>query len=163
MVFVDLGASYMDLDLIIEGNSVFKRSIPISDELEMEDDFSGFSNEYESVPDGNEYNSYLNSEMGMNDYLYSGQNGGNNVSAFFAKVNEELYKMTQFAISREGGRAVTNVYLYGGNSRAQGLDQYLAASLDIPVERIFNLSNIELALEANVSDIIAASGSLIRM
>jgi type IV pilus assembly protein PilM len=163
MVFVDLGASYMDLDLVIEGNTVFKRSVPIGDELNTDDDFgSGFTQDYDTNSDNNEYNSYLSSEMSMNDYLYSDGSDNSSVTPLFAKVNEELYKMLQYAVSRESGKSVTNVYLYGGNSRTQGLDQYLSASLDVPVEKIISVSNIETALELNVADIAAAAGSIIR-
>lgn len=164
MIFADLGGSYLALDLLVEGKSVFKRSIPITDELEMEEDFeSGFVNEYESMRSGgNEYNLYLDGNAMMDDYFTDAQQGMA-VSPFYAKVNEEIYKLMQFAISREDGRPVTNIYLYGGNARLQGLDQYLASSLDIPVEKVFNVSNIELKADVDVSDIIAAAGSFIRL
>lgn len=162
MILIDVGASYMELDLIMEGKSIFKRSIAISEELEAEGDNSGFSNDYDAMSDSNEYNSYLSSEMGANDYLYGSQMGGNTVSPIFAKVNEEAYKMMQFAISREGGQPVTNIYLYGGNAGMDGLDQHLIGSLDVPVEKIDSISNIETPLELNVSDIVAAAGSIIR-
>ena len=162
MIFVDLGGAYMDLDLVVDNKSVFKRSVPIEEELNMDDDTSaGFTSDYESVQDSDDgYSSYLNSDL-MSDYGDYGASSG--VSPVFVKANEELYKMMQFAISREGGKPVTNIYLYGGNSRLKGLDQYLATTLDVGVEKIFNVSNIEVAVEADVSDIIIASGSFIRM
>lgn len=164
MILADVGGSYLDLDLVIDSKSIFKRSVPISDELMMEDDITtGFANEYDSVPDGNEYTSYLNSEMGMNDYYFGTQTVGSSVSPIFTKINEEIYKMMQFAISREGGKSVTDVYLYGGNSRMQNLDTYLASSLEVSVNKILNISDIELNLEADTCDIMIASGSLIRL
>lgn len=164
MILVDIGGTYMELDLIIDGNSIFKRSILIEDELEMNDNFSVSSfTEYETIPDANEYEAYINS--GVNSFLYDDINSISNVniSPLFSKINEEVYKMMQFSVSRQGNRPVTDLYLYGGNSRLPGLDSYLSSSLEINVERIFNVSNIELNVEEDVSDILVACGSFIRL
>lgn len=164
IILADLGASYLDLDLIVDNRSIFKRSIAITDELTMEEDFnSGFANDYDSIPDNNEYSTYLSSEMGMNDTYYTDDFSYSPVSPFFTKVNEEVYKMMQFAVSREGGKPVSTIYLYGGNVRTQGLDQFLSSSLDVGVEKISSISNIELSPEADITDFIIASGSLIRL
>lgn len=163
MILIDIGASYMELDLIMEGKSIFKRSIPIAEELDAENDSGvGYYGSYEDVSDGDEYNSYLSSEMGSNEYLYGGMMGMSSIPPIFQKINEEAYKMMQFAVSREGGQSVTNIFLYGGNSVIEGLDEHLSASLEVQVDIVESISNIETPLELSIKDIMPAAGSIIR-
>ena len=165
IIMVDMGASYMDVDLIMDGKSIFKRSISIVDDLNLSDDFnSGYESytELDSyVNPGSGYEGYVSTEN-LDDYMYGGNNRPQ-ISPIFTRVSEEIYKMMQFAISRQNGKPVTNVYLYGGNSRINGLDQYLSTSLEVSVERVVNISNIECNAEAEISDIMIAAASLLRM
>ena len=39
MIFVDLGGTYMDIDLIAEGVSIFKRTLSIAEDLELSKDY----------------------------------------------------------------------------------------------------------------------------
>lgn len=164
IILVDIGASYMDIDLVMNGSSVFKRSISIADDLSMAEDFDEGYESYsslESYNPGGGYEGYVSTDN-LDDYMY-GNAGRTQVSPIFTKVSEELYKMIQFASSRQNGKPVSNVYLYGGNARIEGLDQYLSTSLEVGTERIFNVSNIELNAEAEISDVMIAAASLMRM
>ena len=53
-------------------------------------------------------------------------------------------------------------YNYGGNSRINGLDQYLETTLGVKVERVCSMSNIDISLDVNIADILLAAGSLLR-
>lgn len=170
MVFVDLGATYMDIDLIADGKSIIKRSMSIAEDLDLSADMdNNFNNEsmYELDDQASEYSSYggyegYTEDDDLSDYMY-GSSARSQISPILTKVNEELYKMLQFATTRQDGKPVTHVYLYGGNSRINGLDQYLSTTLGVKVERICSLSNIDISLDINLADVLMAAGSLLRM
>lgn len=153
IILVDIGSNNMDLDLIADCRSVFKRSIIIGHEL-------GTSSMNYDVT-GAHSGLFDEDGEGEFDFLLGAQNPASR--ALFSKVNEELYKMIQFSASRENGKRVEAVYLYGGNSRITGMTDYLSNSLDVKVERITALSNVELKAEAELCDIIPVSASLIRV
>lgn len=171
MVFVDLGATYMDIDLIADGKSVIKRAMSIAEDLDLSADMdssfnSGNDSMYELDDQASEYSSYggyegYSEDDDLSDYMY-GSSARSQISPILTKVNEELYKMLQFATSRQGGKPVTNIYLYGGNSRINGLDQYLETTLGVKVEKICSLSNVDISLDINLSDVLMAVGSLLR-
>jgi len=167
MLFVDIGGTYMDIDLISEGNSIFKRSVSIAEDLELSADYSGSDqNDYldDQASEYASYGGYEGSYGGnddLDDYMYS-SNTREQISPIFTKVNEELYKMMQFAATRQGGKAVNHVYLYGGNSGISGIDQYLSTVLGVKVEKIYSLSSVEVGPDVNLSEIITAAGSFIR-
>ncbi|MBQ8940944.1 MAG: pilus assembly protein PilM [Firmicutes bacterium] len=167
MIFVDLGGTYMDIDLISDGTSIFKRTLSIAEDLELSKDY-GSSGQNDYLDDqASEYASYggyegsYNGSDDLDDYMYS-SGSREQISPIFTKVNEELYKMMQFAATRQGGRPVNQIYLYGGNSSIEGIDQYLSTVLGVKVEKIYSLSNVEVSSEVNLSEIITAAGSLIR-
>ncbi len=166
MIFVDLGGTYMDIDLIADGTSIFKRTLSIAEDLELSADYNTGESDYLD-DQASEYASYGGYEGGYNgsddldDYMYS-SSSREQISPIFTKVNEELYKMMQFSATRQGGKPVNQIYLYGGNSSINGIDQYLSTVLGVKVEKIFSLSSIEVASDINLSEIITAAGSLIR-
>jgi Tfp pilus assembly PilM family ATPase len=65
-------------------------------------------------------------------------------------------------MQKYGNKPVTNIYLYGGNSRIQGLDQYLSTALEVTVDKVCSISNVEVSTDVNLADILIAAGSLIR-
>ncbi len=150
MILVDVGSNNLDLDLIVDCRSVFKRAITIGSELDtssMNYDVSGSS--FSMFDDGNA------------EIMLGYQNPTSR--ALFSKINEEIYKMTQFSISRENGKKVELIYLYGGNARIKGMADYLSNSLEMPVARIISLSNIEITAEVDICDVIPVAASLLRM
>jgi type IV pilus assembly protein PilM len=168
MIFVDLGGTYMDIDLISEGNSIFKRTLSIAEDLELSAEYGSNDSSNDYLDDqASEYASYggyegsYNGNDDLDDYMYS-SGTREQISPIFTKVNEELYKMMQFAASRPGGKPVNHIYLYGGNASISGIDQYLSTVLGVRVEKIFSLSNVEVSGDVNLSEIITAAGSLIR-
>jgi type IV pilus assembly protein PilM len=167
MIFVDLGGTYMDVDLVSDGVSIFKRSVSIAEDLELSQDYGEENKEQYLDDQASEYASYGGYEGSyagnddLDDYMYS-SNVSSQISPIFTKVNEELYKMMQFAATRQGGKAVNQVYLYGGNSSINGIDQYLSTVLGVKVDKIYSLSNVEVDPDINLSEILTAVGSLIR-
>lgn len=172
ILLVDIGASYMDIDLIIEGNDVYKRSISIADDVKssedtttssdsLEDQIDAMYNSGESVYEGYEGYEGYEYDSGGDDYMY-GSSSRSNISPVFSRANEEIYKIMQFALQRYGNKPVTNIYLYGGNSRLQGLDQYLSTTLEVTVDKVCSISNIEVSSDVNLADVLIAAGALIR-
>lgn len=167
MLFVDLGATYMDIDLIADGKSIIKRAMSIEEDLGLSADMdTGMNTGFELDDQASEYSSYggyegYGDQDDLTDYMY-GSSARSQISPILSKVNEELYKMFQFANTRQGGKPITNVYLYGGNSRINGLDQYLETTLGVKVERVCSMSNIDISLDVNIADILLAAGSLLR-
>jgi Tfp pilus assembly PilM family ATPase len=94
--------------------------------------------------------------------MYGSNMSGGRISPLFSRANEEIYKIMQFALSKYGNKPVTNIYLYGGNSRLQGLDQYLSTALEVTVDRICSISSVDISSEVNLADVLIAAGSLIR-
>lgn len=167
MIFVDLGGSYMDIDLIADGTSIFKRTLSIAEDLELSKDFATTTQNDYLDDQASEYASYggyegsYNGSDDLDDYMYS-SGAREQISPIFTKVNEELYKMMQFAATRQGGKPVNHVYLYGGNASISGIDQYLSTVLGVKTEKIYSLSNVDVSGDVNLSEIITAAGSLIR-
>jgi Tfp pilus assembly PilM family ATPase len=116
-----------------------------------------------AVYDGYEgYEGYDGYEYGSgDDYMY-GSDSRSKISPVLSRANEEIYKIMQFAMQKYGNKPVTNIYLYGGNSRLQGLDQYLSTALEVNVDKICSISNVEISSEVNLADVLIAAGTLIR-
>lgn len=157
IIMVDIGGAFININLFIDGKNIYKKSSSIIDELnneklELVSDFSEFEeDEKDTTFDIFE----------KEDYSYFEDNSQTN--PLFSKISEEIYKMVQFTISRTGRRAVDKIFLYGGNSRIEELEEYLTDSLEIKSEKIKNVSNIINKTDADICDIFTAAGSLIRL
>jgi type IV pilus assembly protein PilM len=174
VLLVDIGASYMDIDLIIDGVDVYKRSVSIADDVKASEDTTSSSASMEDQIDalysgGSEYDGYEGYESydgyeygsGNDDYMY-GSGNQSKISPVLSRANEEIYKIMQFALQKYSNKPVTKIYLYGGNSRLQGLDQYLSTALEVAVDKICSISNVEISSDVNLADVLIAAGSLIR-
>jgi type IV pilus assembly protein PilM len=175
VLLVDMGASYMDIDLVIDGVDVYKRTVSIADDVKASEDTEQGASEAGSLDDqidamynsdGNNYEyenyeGYEGYDYNSDDYMY-GSASRSQISPVFTRANEEIYKIMQFAMQKYGNKPVSNVYLYGGNSRIQGLDQYLSTALEVTVDRVCSISNVEISSDVNLADVLIAAGSLIR-
>lgn len=174
VLFVDMGAAYMDIDLVIDGVDVYKRSVSIADDVSasadstsdstsMEDQIDAMYNNSDSGYEGYEgYDGYEGYEGYDSGDDYMSASGRNKISPVLSRANEEIYKIMQFALAKYGNKPVTNIYLYGGNSRIAGLDQYLSTALEVTVDKVSSISNVEVGADVNLADILIAAGALIR-
>ena len=175
-IMVDMGASFMDIDLIVDGVDVYKRSVSIADDVKASDNSSQSSMDseidalynnsayggYEGYEGYEGYDGYEGYEYGDNDGYMYGSDMSSRISPVFTRANEEIYKIIQFALSKYGNKPVSNIYLYGGNASLSGLDQYLSTTLEVKSEKIYSMSAIEIDPDINLADVLIAAGSLIR-
>lgn len=90
----------------------------------------------------------------------------NSVKLLLDRWNSEIHRMLEYFKNRNKDRDINKIYIYGGTSDLKGICRYMESAIEIPVEKIHNMSNILVENPSNnieISRYLNAIGSMIRL
>ncbi|SHJ71381.1 type IV pilus assembly protein PilM [Clostridium cavendishii DSM 21758] len=158
-LFIDMGAESFDVSIMLNGKLEFMRIMKtggniidnkIADKFEI--NLEEAENKKKSEVDLGSFD--LNNEL--NEVVKETVN----------EWIEELRRIIQFYANKNIGNKVSKVYLYGGTSNLNGLEQYMEKKLGIAVSKISSIDNIDIDKKIkvdNIEDYLNAFGALIRL
>lgn len=160
VVFIDMGANSLDVNIYKNGKLEFTRIIKsggsnIDMLLSKELNISVKDAEIEKKNKG-----YLVEDGEQQDLV--------NV-AIKESVDEwlsELERIIQFYKNKKIGNTIEKIYLYGGSSNIRGIEKYIYSKFDIVAERVSTIDNIDLKLNLATESIdryLNAIGAIIRL
>lgn len=143
-VFIDLNKTTLSFSLISNAGTVYKRTINISDERKRENLFK------ENIFENKEYiNQNLTNEQPdeltflNDDFEEYDLKDAKFVSPIFLKIEEELYKIIQFSMSLNAIEKINKIFIYGSDENLNETVQYINDNLDMPCEKIQDISNLK--------------------
>lgn len=160
VVFIDMGANSLDVNIYKNGKLEFTRIIKsggsnIDVLLSKSLNISVKDAEIEKKNKG-----YLVEDGEQQDLV--------NV-AIKESVDEwlsELERIIQFYKNKKIGNTIEKIYLYGGSSNIRGIEKYIYSKFDIVTERVSTIDNIDLKLNLATESIdryLNAIGAIIRL
>ena len=84
------------------------------------------------------------------------------ISPIILKIEEELYKIIQFAMSLETGKNISNVFLYGASENIDKILDYIKNNIELPAEKIQKLSNFDYPENLDVSKFFICISNCLR-
>ncbi|GHU55472.1 hypothetical protein AGMMS49975_17320 [Clostridia bacterium] len=83
-------------------------------------------------------------DQSSEEYQAMPKNIVDQIESFLRRFTDELTKLIRTIPPTASGERVDNIFLYGGNSKIQGLDQRLTEILGVQTSVITSVSNIEM-------------------
>ena len=162
IVFIDMGANSLDVNIYKNGKLEFTRIIKsggsnidvlLSKEIKV------------SVRDAE-------IEKKNKGYLVEAVSEGSQdlVNVIVKEVVDEwlseLERIIQFYKNKKVGNTIEKIYLYGGSSNIRGIEKYMYSKFDIETERVSTINNVDLKLNLAAESIdryLNAIGAIIRL
>lgn len=156
VVFIDMGASSLDVNIYSNGILQFTRIIKAG---------------------GNYLDEVLIRELNINkEDLVKYKSKQVDLSDIYSQDKSVLYeiddwiekieKIIQFYRNKNMGIDIDNIFIYGGSAKLKGLCEYMTSKLSIDTELIENISNVHFNSKTpivNIYDYINVIGSIIRL
>ncbi|MDO4712022.1 MAG: pilus assembly protein PilM [Peptostreptococcaceae bacterium] len=149
---VDIGNSGMVINIFEKGENVFNRIIKSTEsirhslmmELGIDD-----------VASRNLINEFM-----YKDLLSAGVSADSNEASGYKAVKDcvdnwssEIDRVLEYYRSRSVDNKIDKLYIYGGETMIQGLDEYIGKRITIPTQTVHSFSNVDFAKEINISEI----------
>lgn len=155
-VFIDMGASSLDVNIYSNGILQFTRIIKAGgnylDEVLIREC---------NVKEEDLFN-YKSTEINLEDI----ENQDKSVLYEIDDWIEKIEKIIQFYKNKNMGIDINNIFIYGGLSNLKGLCEYMTSKLFIETELIKEISNVHFNSKTpitNIHDYINVIGSIIRI
>lgn len=162
VAFIDLGHTYIHLNIMSGNTILFNRLIAIgaSDiDINLINSFNLSPEEAEKIKmeQGNLHISadITPDEAMVNDVIKLGVDNW----------IKELQKLFQYHTSRDTGNRIDKIYIFGAGAKLNGLSEYMRFHFNIPTDKISELSNVKMKKSIEnvpIEDCIDAIGAMIR-
>lgn len=158
VAFIDIGANNLDFSIYGQGvlkftriqkaggnniDTVLKQSLGISEEEIVE--FK--ENQLSLKTDRTEYQN-LDVITEITDWI------------------EKIEKIIQFYKNQNVGASIDKIFIHGGSSQIEGLDEFMTAKLGIDTQKVTDISKLNIKIKKNdyaIEEFINAIGSIIRL
>ncbi|MDS0525689.1 pilus assembly protein PilM [Clostridium sp. SHJSY1] len=158
-VFIDMGATSLDVNIYNEGILQFTRMIKAGG-INLDDILT----ESLDVPK-DELEKYKKDNIDLS--LENLSNQGRDIVGEIDEWIDKIEKVIQFYKNKNMGIGVNNIFIYGGTSKIKGLNEYMTSKLLMNVIKIESISKIDLNTQVNMGEsidsFINAIGSIIRI
>ncbi|OPJ60064.1 type IV pilus assembly protein PilM [Clostridium chromiireducens] len=159
IVFIDMGATSLDVNIYNEGVLKFTRIIK-NGGIDIDEILIQMLNISKD-----EVEQYKQRNINLREENLSTQNGDvvNEIDDWIDKIE----KVIQFYKNKNMGIGVDKVFIYGGTSKIKGLSEYMTSKLSISVARIQSIPKIDFNYSnetyESIDSFINAIGSIIRL
>lgn len=158
-VFIDMGATSIDVNIYNEGILQFTRMIK-SGGVNLDDILTESLN----IP-ADEVEKYKENNIDLSLEKLSAQE--RDVVSEIDEWIDKIEKVIQFYKNKNMGISVDNIFIYGGTSKIKGLSEYMTSKLLMNVIKLKSISKIDLNEQVNMGEsidsFINAIGSIIRI
>jgi type IV pilus assembly protein PilM len=135
---VNVGASITSISVIVSGLTIFTRSIPMGGNQfteEIQRQLNVSFNDAENLKIGS-----TEAESDMTSLLAA-------IDTVSTNLAFEIKRSLDFFLGGTQGAYVNKIYLSGGSSKIEGLQQLMQDKTGIPVEMVYPFKNIEISVK----------------
>lgn len=162
IVFIDMGANSLDVNIYKNGKLEFTRIIKsggsnIDVLLSKEINISVRDAEIEKKNKGYLVEAVSEESQDLVNVI---------VREVVDEWLSELERIIQFYKNKKVGNTIEKIYLYGGSSNIRGIEKYMYSKFDIETERVSTINNVDLKLNLAAESIdryLNAIGAIIRL
>jgi len=173
VVFIDMGHSYFNVSIYSNGKYLFNKIIAVGGKMvdkviAARMHIPEKEAEVKKIANGSKY-----SVIDLMHRFSNDPNVENNFEALvlrdslviYEKWVSEVNKILNYFTTRDRANKIDEVYLYGGCSFINGIDEYFERRLQLPTKTFANFGSIELSsgeVNRNILNYLNVTGALIR-
>ena len=162
VAIIDMGYNNLNINIISKGIPQFNRIIPLGGkDIDM-----NIANTFNISFEDAEQKKIIDGNLRINDPIStSGALLNDTIQSSIDAMIMEIQRIFHYYTSRSTGNKIDKIYLYGGSSKINGLNEHLSSSFNIPASKIGQLNNIKISsniIGFDLEDYVNSAGAIIR-